>query len=122
MNIESLPLLDIFIICTSYFLVFFVASWVFTKLFPVNNTDLNTYDESEYLKLLVETLIEVFGFCLLLNYLKPFVATFLSNEMHINDPNALTIGSVAVMFGAGPFKTDLGIKLKILQNYLETNF
>ena len=42
--------------------------------------------------------------------------------MHMDNPTALAMSGVAVMMGAGPFKSDLGLKLKILQNYLDTNF
>ena len=77
MSLETMPLYDMLVISSVYFVTFFVASWLFTKLFPLNNVDLNTYTDSEYLKLLGETLLEVFGFCVLIGYLKPLVNNML---------------------------------------------
>lgn len=122
MSLETMPLYDMLVISSVYFVTFFVASWLFQRAFPLNNVDLNTYTDSEYLKLLGETLLEVFGFCVLIGYLKPLVNNMLSETMHMDNPTALAMSGVAVMMGAGPFKSDLGLKLKILQNYLDTNF
>ena len=64
------------------------------------------------MKLLGETLLEAFGFGVLIGYLKPLVNNMLSETMHMDNPTALAMSGVAVMMGAGPFKSDLDSQLK----------